>query len=145
MNCVVLLWWLGKLILCEFFLLDRPPSLKLILKVNGTPEYGSVDSPYNIKTEQPEGTPTEREYSEKHKKSKKKKKKKEKDREKRHKHHKDKHRHKSHSSQEDLTLEDDEESSQLAAENAMYYSTMSTSSNISSTPVTKPMIQLPQN
>ncbi|CAO1395505.1 unnamed protein product [Diamesa tonsa] len=110
---------------------DRPPSLKLILKVSGTPEYGSADSPYNIKTEQPEGTPTEREYSEKHKKSKKKKKKKEKDREKRHKHHKDKHRHKSHSSQEDLTLEDDEESSQLAAENAMYYSTMSTSSNIS--------------
>ena len=127
----------------NFLLLDRPPSLKLILKVNGTPEYGSVDSPYNIKTEQTDGTPTEREYSEKHKKSKKKKKKKEKDREKRHKHHKDKHRHKSHSSQEDLTLEDDEESSQVAAENAMYYSTMSTSSNISSAPVTKPMIQLP--
>lgn len=77
------------------------------------------------------------EHSEKHKKSKKKKKKK--DREKRHKHKRDRH-HRRDSSIEGLN---DEDSSQLMTESAqLYYSAMSTSSAVSSNPVTKPMIPM---
>lgn len=123
-------------------ILERPPSLKLILKVNGTPEYfGTSDSPYNIHQQSSSLVlePNHSEHSEKHKKSKKKKKKK--DREKRHKHHK-KDRHYN----EDATdMMDDEDSSQqlLMTETAqLYYSAMSTSSAISSNPVTKPMVPM---
>lgn len=76
---------------------------------------------------------------EKHKKSKKKKKKKEKDREKKHKRSKDKRHHKSNnSSQEDLSMEEGEESSQANES----FASMNTSTNISSTPVTKPLIPM---
>lgn len=86
--------------------------------------------------------PSHSEHSEKHKKSKKKKKKK--DREKRHKHHKKDRHHRRESSVEDASmLMDDEDSSQLMTESAqLYYSAMSTSSAISSNPVTKPMIPM---
>ncbi|CRL04715.1 CLUMA_CG017775, isoform A [Clunio marinus] len=128
---------------------ERPPSLKLILKVNGTPEYGSSDSPYNAAIHHPDhsssmlfdNTQSHSEHGEKHKKSKKKKKKK--DREKKHKHHKKDRHHRHGSSGEDATLMDDDDSSQLMTESAqLYYSAMSTSSAISSNPVTKPMIPL---
>lgn len=85
--------------------------------------------------------PSHSEHSEKHKKSKKKKKKK--DREKRHKHHKkDRHHRRDDSSVEDrsMMMMEDDDSSQLLTENAqLYYSAMTTSSAISSNPVTKPM------
>lgn len=131
----------------EPFFAERPPSLKLILKVNGTPEYGSSDSPYNVHHEQSSLSlePPHSEHSEKHKKSKKKKKKK--DREKRHKHHKKDRHNRRDSSVEDGTttmlLDDDDESSQLMTESAqLYYSAMSTSSAICSNPVTKPMLAM---
>lgn len=116
-----------------FDILERPapPSLKLILKVSGTPEYNSIDSPYQVNLAE-----HSRDYEhshEKHKKSKKKKKKK--DRDKKHKHHK-KDKHKLESSMDDSTMMDDDESGQ------MYYASMSTSSAISANPVTKPMIPL---
>lgn len=118
---------------------ERPPSLKLILKVNGTPEYGSSDSPYNIHQQSSSLLlePSHSEHSEKHKKSKKKKKKK--DREKRHKtHKKDRHR-----SEETLMMDDEDSSQLLMTESAqLYYSAMSTSSAISSNPVTKPMLPM---
>lgn len=98
------------------FSLERPPSLKLILKVGGgncsTPEHGSSESPvYGV---QPENLGLLLDYPEKHKKSKKKKRKKEK----RHKHHKEKRRHRDEpengdedlgdeSSQEDMSINDD--------------------------------------
>jgi bromodomain-containing protein 7 len=115
----------------------------LILKVNGTPEYGSSDSPYNIH-QHPEQSSSlfesTSEHGEKHKKSKKKKKKK--DREKRHKHHKKDRHHRRESDVED-TMMDDDDSSQLMNESAqLYYSSMSTSSAISSLPVTKPMVPM---
>jgi bromodomain-containing protein 7 len=127
-------------------ILERPPSLKLILKVNGTPEYGSSDSPYNIHHPEQSSSlllePSQSEHSEKHKKSKKKKKKK--DREKRHKHHKKERHHRRESTDNDATtMMDDEDSSQLMTESAqLYYSAMTTSSAISSNPVTKPMIPM---
>lgn len=125
---------------------ERPPSLKLILKVNGTPEYGSSDSPYNIHQQSSSMLlePSHSEHSEKHKKSKKKKKKK--DREKRHKHHKKERHHRRESSVEDgAMMMDDDDSSQLMTESAqLYYSAMSTSSAISSNPVTKPMTPMEQ-
>lgn len=82
------------------FSLERPPSLKLILKVGGgnssTPEYGSSESPvYGV---QPENLGLLMDYPERHKKSKKKKKKK--DREKKHKHHKEKRRNRDDSADE---------------------------------------------
>lgn len=96
--------------------MDRPPSLKLILKVGGgncsTPEHGSGESPvYGV---QPENLGLLLDYPEKHKKSKKKKRKKEK----RHKHHKEKRRHRDEepengeyagdeSSQGDMSINDD--------------------------------------
>lgn len=82
------------------FSLERPPSLKLILKVGGgnssTPEYGSSESPvYGV---QPDNIGLTVDYPERHKKSKKKKKKK--DREKKHKHHKEKRRNRDESGDE---------------------------------------------
>lgn len=135
----------------KIILVERPPSLKLILKVNGTPEYGSSDSPFNVHHLHEQSSlslePHQTEHSEKHKKSKKKKKKK--DREKRHKHHKKERHHRRDSSIEDggtpMMLDDDDDSSQLMTESAqLYYSAMSTTSAICSTPATKPMIPMPK-
>lgn len=123
------------------FCLERPLSLKLILKVGGgnssTPEYGSSESPvYGV---QPENLGLLMDYPERHKKSKKKKKKK--DREKKHKHHKEKRRNRDDSndrgetnensgrnecdetSQEDFSVNDD--SSQY---HAKYHSAMDSQS-----------------
>lgn len=120
-----------------FYFLERPaPSLKLILKVSGTPEYNSIDSPYQVNLAEHHSSRDYEHSHEKHKKSKKKKKKK--DRDKKHKHHK-KDRHKHESSMDDSTMMEDEESGQ------MYYASMSTSSAISANPVTKPMIPLSIN
>ncbi|KAG5680412.1 hypothetical protein PVAND_009920 [Polypedilum vanderplanki] len=116
---------------------ERPPSLKLILKVNGTPEYGyGADSPYQINN-----LPENEHYSgEKHKKSKKKKKKK--DREKKHKHHKKDRHHRHESSMDDSSMLMDEDARQSVGENMQhYYSSMASSSAISS-PITKPMTPL---
>jgi bromodomain-containing protein 7/9 len=77
------------------------------------------------------------EFSEKHKKSKKKKKKK--DREKKHKHHKKDRHHKRESSVDESAIMDEDETESMQ----MYYSSMTTSSAVSSNPVTKPMIPLP--
>lgn len=86
------------------FSLERPPSLKLILKVAGsssTPEHVEQNSDFGVPAESMDYGG---EYFEKHKKSKKKKKKK--DREKRHhKHHKEKRR-RDDSSQEESIGED---------------------------------------
>lgn len=122
------------------FILERPPSLKLILKVSGTPEYGSSDSPYQINMPE-KSYEHSHDHSEKHKKSKKKKKKK--DREKRHKHHK-KDRHNRRSSVEDTsTIMDDEENAQSVSENMnLYYASMFPSTAVSASPVTKPMIPM---
>jgi bromodomain-containing protein 7 len=80
------------------------------------------------------------EHTEKHKKSKKKKKKK--DREKRHKHHKKDRHHRRESDVDDTMMDDEDSSQQLMNESAqLYYASMSTSSAISSHPVTKPMVQ----
>lgn len=128
-------------------IVERPPSLKLILKVNGTPEYGSSDSPYNIHHPiEPSSSmmvdSMHSEHSEKHKKSKKKKKKK--DREKRHKHHKKERHHRRESSADDGMLMDDDDSQLITESAQLYYSAMSTASAISSNPVTKPMIPMPE-
>lgn len=108
------------------FCLERPPSLKLILKVGGTtnstPEYASSESPadqhivYGI---QPDSLGLGSEYPERHKKSKKKKKKK--DREKKHKHHKEKRRERieNESSQEDFSLNED--SAQFQSDSTLKY------------------------
>lgn len=119
-------------ILDRSFSLDRPPSLKLILKVGGgncsTPEHGSNESPvYGV---QPENLGLLIDYPEKHKKSKKKKRRKEK----RHKHHKEKRRHRDEeqengdeindgddSSQEDMSINEDSGQYQ---EHIMKYSTL---------------------
>ncbi|KAL7029441.1 hypothetical protein ACKWTF_006245 [Chironomus riparius] len=120
---------------------ERPPSLKLILKVSGTPEYGSSNSPYQINMPD-KSYEHSQDHSEKHKKSKKKKKKK--DREKRHKHHK-KERHNRRSSVEESTIMDDEENAQSVSENMnLYYASMFPSSAISASPATKPMIPMVQ-
>lgn len=115
------------------FSLERPPSLKLILKVagsNSTPEHVEQNSDY--------GAPTESmdyggEYFEKHKKSKKKKKKK--DREKRHKHHKEKRR-RDDSSQEESIGDD------TLQEVMMRYTGITTCHSLAHSPVTKPIIPL---
>ena len=110
----------------------------MILKVGGTPEYGVADSPAQYERIQNEFG----ELVEKHKKSKKKKKKKEKDREKKHKRNKDKRHHKSNNtSQEDLSMDEGEESSQANES----FPSMNTSTNISSMPVTKPLIPMKIN
>lgn len=95
--------------------MERPPSLKLILKVGGgncsTPEHGSSESPvYGV---QPENLGLLLDYPEKHKKSKKEKRKKEK----RHKHHKEMRKHRDEpgngdddgdeSSQKDMSINED--------------------------------------
>lgn len=119
--------------------MNRPPSLKLILKVGGTPEHGTVDSPAQYERIHNEFSG---DFAEKHKKSKKKKKKKEKDREKKHKRNKEKRHKGNNSSQEDLSMEECEESSQIN-EN---FTSIHPSANISSTPlmsfVTKPLIPM---
>lgn len=83
------------------FCLERPPSLKLILKVatgnSSTPEYASSESPPVYGGMQPDTLGLLMDYPERHKKSKKKKKKKDRDREKKHKHHKEKRRHREES------------------------------------------------
>lgn len=94
------------------FCLERPPSLKLILKVgtgnSSTPEYASSESPPVYGGIQPETLGLLMDYPERHKKSKKKKKKK--DREKKHKHHKEKRRHRDESNTERTENEHDESS-----------------------------------
>lgn len=137
------------------FCLERPPSLKLILKVGGgnssTPEYGSSESPvYGV---QPENLGLLMDYPERHKKSKKKKKKK--DREKKHKHHKEKRRNRDdsndrgeanensgrnecdESSQEDFSVNDD--SSQY---HAKFHSAMDSQSPASVSSVRPPLLSL---
>lgn len=129
-------------------LLDRPPSLKLILKVSGnnsTPEHGNDSPAYGI--QQDASNPAfSGEYSgERHKKSKKKKKKK--DREKKHKHHKEKRRHRDDSSQEDFNSVGDE-SSQAPPEGSVFQSApMGSTTPVSmgspaSQPVTKAFIPI---
>lgn len=117
------------------FCLERPPSLKLILKVGGnssTPEHGSDSPAYGIHQDSVDNSGGD--YPEKHKKSKKKKKKK--DREKRHKHHhKEKRRHRDDSSQEG------EDSSQLL-DTIQRYANISAANSLANSPVTKPMIPL---
>ncbi|KAJ6649285.1 Bromodomain-containing protein 7 [Pseudolycoriella hygida] len=115
------------------FSLERPPSLKLILKVAGsssTPEHVEQSSDY--------GAPADSvdygvEYFEKHKKSKKKKKKK--DREKRHKHHKEKRRRED-SSQEESVCDDN------LQESILRYAGITTCHSLSNSPATKPIIPL---
>lgn len=107
------------------FCLERPPSLKLILKVGGTsnstPEYASSESPVDlIYGIQPDSLGLTGEYPERHKKSKKKKKKK--DREKKHKHHKEKRRERAtenESSQEDFSINED--SAQFQSDSTIKY------------------------
>lgn len=129
-------------------LLDRPPSLKLILKVSGnnsTPEHGNDSPAYGI--QQDASNPAfSGEYSgERHKKSKKKKKKK--DREKKHKHHKEKRRHRDDSSQEDFNSVGDE-SSQAPPEGSVFHSVPAVVTvpvsigSPASQPVTKPFIPI---
>lgn len=114
------------------FCLERPPSLKLILKVgtgnSSTPEYASSESPPVYGGIQPESLGLLMDYPERHKKSKKKKKKK--DREKKHKHHKEKRRHRDESkerteneqdesSQEDFSINED--SAQFQSDSTLRY------------------------
>uniref|UniRef100_A0A182MZ24 Bromo domain-containing protein n=1 Tax=Anopheles dirus TaxID=7168 RepID=A0A182MZ24_9DIPT len=95
------------------FSLDRPPSLKLILKVSGnssTPEHGNDSPAYGIQSDGGSTlftTSTSGDYPERHKKSKKKKKKK--DREKKHKHHHKEKRHHRHRGDDTSHGEEDEE------------------------------------
>lgn len=120
-------------VLERLFSLERPPSLKLILKVagsNSTPEHVEQSSDY--------GGPADSmdygiEYFEKHKKSKKKKKKK--DREKRHKHHKEKRR-RDDSSQEESIGED------TLQEAILRYTGITTCHSLANSPATKPIIPL---
>lgn len=119
------------------FSLERPPGLKLILKVgnnstpDGTPEHGSTPA-YGISDNS--GIYMS-DYPEKHKKSKKKKKKK--DREKKHKHHhKEKRRHhRDDSSQEDISIGED---SSHVQENILRFGASSTTHSLAAIPVTKP-------
>lgn len=109
-NNVFLSNFQKKIILDRPFSLDRPPSLKLILKVGGgncsTPEHGSGESPvYGV---QPENLGLLLDYPEKHKKSKKKKRKKEK----KHRHHKEKRRHREEGTENGDDAADGDESSQ---------------------------------
>uniref|UniRef100_A0A182LZX1 Bromo domain-containing protein n=1 Tax=Anopheles culicifacies TaxID=139723 RepID=A0A182LZX1_9DIPT len=94
------------------FSLDRPPSLKLILKVSGnssTPEHGNDSPAYGIQSDGGSTlfTSTSGDYPERHKKSKKKKKKK--DREKKHKHHHKEKRHRHRGDDTSHGEEDEEE------------------------------------
>ncbi|XP_055642002.1 bromodomain-containing protein 7 [Toxorhynchites rutilus septentrionalis] len=126
-------------------LLERPPSLKLILKVSGnnsTPEHGNDSPAYGIQPEVSSASFSGEYSGERHKKSKKKKKKK--DREKKHKHHKEKRRHRDDSSQEDFNSVGDE-SSQAPPEGSMFYAAPSIAGSVgspASLPVTKPMIPM---
>lgn len=90
--------------------MERPPSLKLILKVatgnSSTPEYASSESPPVYGGMQPDSLGLLMDYPERHKKSKKKKKKK--DREKKHKHHKEKRRHREESNAEEHAADENE-------------------------------------
>lgn len=115
------------------FSVERPPSLKLILKVAGsssTPEYVEQSSDYGAP---PESMDYGVEYFEKHKKSKKKKKKK--DREKRHKHHKEKRRRED-SSQEESIGED------TLQEAILRYTGITTCHSLANSPATKPIIPM---
>lgn len=121
--------------------MDRPSSLKLILKVGGsnsTPEYGN-DSPAFMPDPETGNPSFIDDYPDKPKKSKKKKKKK--DREKKHKHHKEKrHRHREDSSQEEMSY--GEENSHQMQENILRYSGITTEHSPACRPVTKPMIPM---
>lgn len=122
------------------FCLERPPSLKLILKVGGTsnstPEYASSESPVDlVYGVQADNLGFGVDYPERHKKSKKKKKKK--DREKKHKHHKEKRRHdesrdrteneQDESSQEDFSINED--SAQFQSDSTLKYNQLLGDSN----------------
>uniref|UniRef100_A0AAG5D7R6 Bromo domain-containing protein n=1 Tax=Anopheles atroparvus TaxID=41427 RepID=A0AAG5D7R6_ANOAO len=147
------------------FSVDRPPSLKLILKVSGnssTPEHGNDSPAYGIQSDGGSTLFTSSgDYPERHKKSKKKKKKK--DREKKHKHHhkEKRHRHRaddtSHDGEEDEEEEEDfnsvgDESSQAAPDpvGGVHYPAASSvavaavaavaSSSLAAQPVTKPLL-----
>ncbi|XP_053673072.1 bromodomain-containing protein 7 isoform X2 [Anopheles nili] len=148
------------------FSLDRPPSLKLILKVSGnssTPEHGNDSPAYGIQSDGGSTlfTSTSGDYPERHKKSKKKKKKK--DREKKHKHHhkEKRHRHRgddsSHGDEDEEEEEDfnsfGDESSQTTADPValpVHYPAASSvavaavaavaSSSLAAQPVTKPLL-----
>lgn len=114
--------------------MDRPSSLKLILKVGGSND--GIDSPDNSTGRLPYNHNDD--FINKPKKSKKKKKKK--DREKRHKHHKEKrHRHsRDDSSQEDISFGDD--NSITLQESILHYSGITTENSLASRPITKPLI-----
>lgn len=112
--------------------MEKPPSLKLILKVgnaSSTPEYGSSDQSSSVYGGvQPESLGLLMDYPERHKKPKKKKKKK--DREKKHKHHKEKRRHCDESQERteneiDESTQDDfsinEDSAQFQSDSTMKY------------------------
>ncbi|XP_031629666.1 bromodomain-containing protein 7 [Contarinia nasturtii] len=138
------------------FSLERPPSLKLILKVgtgnSSTPEYASSESPPVYGGIQPESLGLLMDYPERHKKSKKKKKKK--DREKKHKHHKEKRRHldesrdrteneQDESSQEDFSINED--SAQFQSDSTLRYNpVLSDSASPASISVSQtPLLLLP--
>lgn len=137
--------------------MDRPPSLKLILKVAGsssTPEHVE-SSDYGAP---PESMDYGVEYFEKHKKSKKKKKKK--DREKRHhKHHKEKRRRGENrivayevvqsNNFSFLVLEDDSSQEESIGEDTLQeailrYTGITTCHSLANSPATKPIIPLKQ-
>lgn len=136
--------------------MERPPSLKLILKVgtgnSSTPEYASSESPPVYGGIQPETLGLLMDYPERHKKSKKKKKKK--DREKKHKHHKEKRRHcdesrerteneQDESSQEDFSINED--SAQFQSDSTLRYNpVLSDSASPASISVSRtPLLSLP--
>lgn len=136
--------------------MERPPSLKLILKVgtgnSSTPEYASSESPPVYGGIQPESLGLLVDYPERHKKSKKKKKKK--DREKKHKHHKEKRRHRDESrdrteneqdesSQEDFSINED--SAQFQSDSTLrHYPVLSDSASPASISVSRtPLLTLP--
>lgn len=138
------------------FCLERPPSLKLVLKFgtgnSSTPEYASSESPPVYGGIQPETLGLLMDYPERHKKSKKKKKKK--DREKKHKHHKEKRRHRDESrerteneqdetSQEDFSLNED--SAQFQSDSTIRYNpVLSDSASPASISVSRtPLLTLP--
>ncbi|XP_053664800.1 bromodomain-containing protein 7 [Anopheles marshallii] len=146
------------------FSLDRPPSLKLILKVSGnssTPEHGNDSPAYGIQSDGGSTlfTSTSGDYPERHKKSKKKKKKK--DREKKHKHHHKEKRHRHRGDDTSHGEEDEEEedfnsygdeSSQATVDpvSSVHYPAASSvaaaavaavaSSSLAAQPVTKPLL-----
>lgn len=127
------------------FCLERPPSLKLILRVgrdnSSTPEHGSNDSPvYGV---QPENLGLALDYPERHKKSKKKKKKKKK--EKKHK-HKERSRSRDDldnigyddSSQEQMSINDDSMQFNQENSNSMNFGSFDVNS-LSSTQLLHPL------